>query len=157
MRMELSATHCFSATPDRVYAMLCDPRFRAEAARALGARQVEPTQNGVRATLPTPPEVRPFLGPAFTLEQRLDWEPAGSSDGARRGHLTFQVVGMPAAFDGTAEILPTETGSEVRYVGDFKVNVPLMGRKLEQVAAPTIRDSLDRQQATGLWWLANHG
>ena len=40
--------------------------------------------------------------------------------------------------------------------GELKVNVPLLGRKLEQSAAPAVLAGFRTQQVAGDRWLAEH-
>ncbi len=50
-------------------------------------------------------------------------------------------------------LAPGGRGTTVRLTGELKVNVPLLGRKLEQSAAPAVLAGFRTQQRAGDRWL----
>ena len=63
---------------------------------------------------------------------------------------------QPVSLRGTLHLAPGGRGTTVRLVGELKVNVPLLGRKLEQSAAPAVLAGFRTQQSAGDRWLAEH-
>ena len=78
-----------------------------------------------------------------------------SSD-LRDADLVLTVDKQPVSLKGKLRLAPGGRGTTVRLVGELKVNVPLLGRKLEQGAAPAVLAGFRTQQAAGDAWLAEH-
>jgi len=54
---------------------------------------------------------------------------------------------------GTARLTAGGSGTRVDYSGDLSVNIPFIGKKLEQSAAPAVLDGIGLQQRVGTDWL----
>ncbi|HEX6758435.1 MAG TPA: DUF2505 domain-containing protein, partial [Propionibacteriaceae bacterium] len=65
------------------------------------------------------------------------------------------VLGQPVNFRGKLEISPGGRGSVVDISGELKVAIPLLGRKLEESAAPAVMAGYKTQQEVGDRWLAS--
>jgi hypothetical protein len=55
---------------------------------------------------------------------------------------------------GKLELGPGGPGTVLELTGDLKVSIPLLGKKLEQSAAPAVLAGFDVQQKVGSEWLA---
>jgi len=55
---------------------------------------------------------------------------------------------------GTAILRAGGKGTTVAYEADLNVNIPFVGKKLEQSAAPAVLSGIALQQRVGDQWLA---
>ena len=155
--MEISSHLDFAAPPAEVYTMLTDQRYHEEVCVASGSisHNVSVTGSTTRTsrTLPAPDTAARFTGPQLTVNDEVVWgEP--SSDGSRSGTVTMTVSGQPVTFKGGIRISPGGRGSEVDVQGNLKVAIPLLGRKMEESAAPAVMAGYRTQQEVGDRWLA---
>ncbi|MEL4357570.1 MULTISPECIES: DUF2505 domain-containing protein [unclassified Luteococcus] len=155
--MEITSRLDFEADPKTVYLMMTDKGWLEELVSRSEATShtidVAGRTTRIEMSLPAPSEVARFVGSALKLNQTVEWDDAASDD-SRTGRLTIQVPGMPVTMDGTARLYPGGRGTIVDYAGELKVNIPLMGKKIEQQAGPYIKDAIDAQQDAGEDWLA---
>ncbi len=155
--MDFSSHQQYPADPATVYHMLTNEQWLGQVAEASGATSHQAhSQDGkvlVTASLPAPDKVRKFTGTQFTVHQDIRWADP-SPDGSRTGTLEVTVEGMPAVLSARADLRPGGPGTLVDFVGDFKVNIPIFGKKLEESALPYVQQVLDRQQQVGQEWLA---
>ncbi len=150
--MQISAHHSYAATPGQVLAMMADERWLLEVARRAGATdcsaQVDETGSRVWASMPAPVRAERFTGPNMRVGLTIVWSPL-TSEGTSTGHLDVDTPGMPATMSGTGRLMPDNSRSIVEYIAEFTVNVPLLGKTLEQAAAPYVRRVIDIQQVVG--------
>ena len=163
--MDLHRETRYAAKPAHVFAMLTDESFirrRAEASHAIRSDvTVEPVGSGVRTsthqTLPAdvPDFVRRLVGQHIELDEVITWGPA-ASDGSRSGELRVDVANAPVAMRGTIQLVPDAGGGATRQIVDaeLKASVPLIGRKIEEAAAPAVLAGLDGMGDLGATWLA---
>lgn len=154
--MKIQIRHQYQASPERVAAMLTDETFLQMVATEVGAtsQQVTKTADGaqLKAAVAAPSEVKRFVGDSFAVV--VDLTVRSACDSKYLGDLRGEVERMPAKMSGSAQIEPSGAGSEVVYDIEFSVNVPLVGRKLEQAAEPQVRQIIDVQQRVGERYLA---
>jgi hypothetical protein len=155
--MDISSHMDFAAAPDAVYAMLTDEKFLDEVCVASGSLSYHVTSDGsitrTSRTLPAPDAAARFTGPQLTVNDEIVWgEP--EADGSRSATVTTTVLGQPVTFKGGQRLSPGGRGSVVDVRGDLKVAIPLLGRKLEESAAPAVTASYRSQQEVGDKWLA---
>lgn len=155
--MHLSARHTFAADPHAVHAMLTDPEFLDFACRRMGAsqftRQASPGATQVTTSAPAPAAVAGFLGSTMRLVQAMTFSDA-AADGSRTGTISLTVQGAPLRLVGTTVLSPTASGSVLDYAGELSVDIPLLGRRIEQSAAPEILATLAEQERLATEWLA---
>lgn len=156
--MDISSRAEFAATPDQVFAMLVTKEYLDEVCVASHALSYECTVAGTtttsQRTLPAPDQARTFTGPTLNVVEQIAWGEANAS-GARTGQVSLTVPGQPVTMKGTVALAPGGPGTVVELKADLKVNIPLLGKKLEQAAAPAILDGFRVQQETGSRWLAS--
>lgn len=147
--MQISATATFAADPARVYAMQTDRAFLEEVCRAGGAVTYEVEVDGNRTrmsrSMPSPDVARMVVGDTITVVETYVWGEA-SADGSRTAQLHVDVPGTPGQMNGTALLTPTAGGSQIHVTGDLVVKIPLLGRKLEQAAAPALTAGVEVQE-----------
>lgn len=155
--MEIRSQQSYAADPARVHAMMTDPAYLEQVCRRGGASSQQVEVRGETTTvtmaLPAPDQARRFVGDNLSVHQVVVWGPA-AADGSRQGTLDLTVDRMPVDMKGRATMAPTASGTDVTYLAELKVNIPLLGRKLEQAAAPSITQALQVQQQVGNEYLA---
>ena len=154
--MDISTGLDFAASPEEVYAMMTDQAYLEEVCVASHSISYDVSVNGsstrTSRTLPSPESAARFTGPHLTVVEEVQWaEPTG--DGSRTGALTMTVTGQPVRLTGQLRITPGGRGSSVRLTGELKVNIPLLGRKLEESSAPAVLAGFRTQQQVGDRWL----
>ena len=155
--MQISARHNYSASPDRILAMMAYELWLTEVARRAGAAEwaasVDSAGSHMRAALPAPARAQRFTGSTMEIDLTISWNPL-ADDGTSNGRITVVTPGMPASMGGTAHLVSESGLSIVDYLADFVITVPLLGRTLEQAAAPYVRRVIDIQQSVGNDYLA---
>lgn len=155
--MQINSQQTYAATPEQVFAMMTDEAYLAACCDRFGAKERTITVQGstttVKMKLPAPAQVQKFIGAVLPLNQVIIWG-AAAADGSRNGTLQMTVDKMPVNVAGTAVLRPGGEGTEVIYQADMNVKIPLVGKKLEQEAAPVAQRALDAQEQVGRDYLA---
>lgn len=160
--MQISQTMKFDADLVTVYAMLTSTDWLEAVAKRAHAEEYSATsqddQTVLKVRIPTPdrvpPQVQRFIGESLAIKVVQDWGPA-REDGERSGTFQVTVDGFSAASaSGKVSLRSVQSGSEVIYNGDFTVNIPIIGKKIEAQAAPTVTQVFNYQDAAGKEWLA---
>jgi Protein of unknown function (DUF2505) len=102
-------------------------------------------------TVGFPSLLRKFVPAGVVSTETVIWGPA-APDGSRQANLHVSFHGTPASMNGTIRIVADGTGSSVLVDAEFKANVPLVGSKVERIAAPIILSVIDAEEATGQAW-----
>ena len=155
--MNLSNHLDFGAQPTDVYAMMTDQKYLDDVCVASGSlsyhASVEGSTTRTSRTLPAPDSAARFTGPQLTVNEEVVWEEP-SSDGSRDAAVTMTVIGQPVRFRGKLRLSPGGRGSVVDVTGELNVAIPILGRKLEESAAPAVMAGYETQQEVGDRWLA---
>ena len=158
--MRFERVHDYPAPASEVLAMLLDPAFR----EAVCASQ-EALSHTVSVSSPTPPATvevtqrqdtsdtpgaaRKVIGDSVETVQREEWE----SDSAAR--LEISIPGKPGHLRGRISLTDHGDGTSTeRFDAEVKVNIPLVGGKLEGLIGKVLGSGLRRERETGLRWLA---
>ena len=154
--MDISTGLDFAAAPHEVYAMMTDQAYLEEVCVASQSLNYDASVNNSSTrssrTLPSPESAARFTGPQLTVIEEVQWSEAGS-DGARTGSLALTVLGQPVRLNGRLLLRPGGRGTTVQLTGELKVAIPLLGRKLEESAAPAVLAGFRTQQQVGDRWL----
>ncbi len=149
----------FAADPDQVFTMLTDQGYLEEVCRACESLEFSATVDGTTTVsnrkLPAPDSAKKFVGSTLTVVEKVDWAGA-NDDQSRTGAVDMSVPGQPVTLNGTYQLYAGGPGSVLVLTGELKVNVPLLGKKLEQSAAPAVLAGFRTQQQVGDDWLQNH-
>ena len=164
LTMDLHRECSYAAPPDTVFAMLTNESFirhRVEKAHAL-SYDIDVRQGdggGARTTthqeLPAkvPDFVRKFVGEHIRLDEIIDWGPA-APDGSRTGDLKVDIANAPVSMRGKIRLVPDGSSTKQIVDADLKASVPIIGKKIEQAAAPAVMAGLDGMEDLGRDWLA---
>lgn len=157
--MDISTDLDFAADPATVYAMMVDRGYQeqvcVDSESLRSAVEVDAPRTWTSRTLPAPDAAARFTGPELTILEETVWGEAGA-DGSRDADLVLTVDKQPVSLRGKLRLRPGGRGTTVNLTGELKVNVPLLGRKLEQGAAPAVLAGFRTQQRAGDRWLAEH-
>ncbi|MGO4955759.1 DUF2505 domain-containing protein [Luteococcus sp. Sow4_B9] len=157
--MDINSRLEFAADPKTVHQMMTNKQWLEELVSRTDATShtidIAGDTTRIQMALPAPQDLARFAGSALKLNQTIQWGDA-AADGSREGSLVIEVPGMPVHMNGRARLYPGGKGTVVDYTGDLTVNIPFMGKKIEQQAAPYVKDAIDAQQSAGDDWLAAH-
>ena len=155
--MDISSRLQFAAPPADVYAMMTDKAYLEEVCVASRSLSYEASVDGnVTRTsrgLPAPESAARFTGPVLTVLDETTWGP-DQPDGSRTGDVRISVQGQPVTMRATLRLTPGGSGSEITLSGELKVAIPLIGKKMEQAAAPAVLAGFRTQQQVGTDWLS---
>jgi hypothetical protein len=155
--VDISSSAEFAAEPERVYAMMIDRDYLEQVCVASHASAYDVSVTGAKTTtsrtLESPASAAKFTGPHLTVIEEVTWGPA-AADGSRVGDMRLTVAGQPVALNGTMTISPGGLGSVLELTGQLKVSIPLLGRKLEESAAPAVLAGFKTHRKVGADWLA---
>jgi hypothetical protein len=155
--MDISTSLDFAADPAAVFTMLTDQTYLEKvcvASESISyAVSVSGSSTHTSRTLRAPESVARFTGDQLTVIEDVTWGDA-SGDGSRTGDLTMTILGQPVKLNGTLQLAPSGRGTAVELKGELRVAIPLLGRKLEQSAAPAVLAGFETQQQVGDTWLA---
>jgi Protein of unknown function (DUF2505) len=149
----------YDAGVDEVYAMLADPVFREEVCQAARVIRhsvtITPRTAGmtveVNQTQPAkgiPSFAKKFVGDEIHIVQAEDWP---DSSGAA---LDVAIPGKPGHFKGSIALTDNGSGTVETVAGEIKVNIPLLGGKLEKLIADMLLAALKSEQKVARTWLA---
>ena len=152
----------YAAPPADVHAMLVDESFRARVTDAQEARAstVDITPDGdamtvrvdqTRGSEGIPAFAQKIVGDSIRIVQVETW--AGASEAA----LDVTITGKPGRLIGTISLTADGSGTVKVVDGDLRVNVPLLGGKLERLVADLLGVALDQEGRVGRTWLAGRG
>ncbi|WP_168207481.1 DUF2505 domain-containing protein [Microlunatus elymi] len=155
--MDIDSHADFAADPARVFDMLTDKSFLEKVCERTHATSYDVIVDGSNVKtsrdLPAPDAARPFTGDKLTVVEEITWAEAGA-DGGRSGAVTMKVPGQPVSFNGKYQLAAGGSGSRLSLTGVLKVNVPLLGKKLEESAAPAVLAGFKTQEQLGADYLA---
>ena len=144
---------------ESVYALITDQAFRTESCANQGATDYTVTveENGDGATVTVirtqaadlPEFVKKLTGSTVKVKQTEVWSgPHG--DGSRTADVKVSIIGQPAEMIGKATLVSSDVGSEFDVLGDVKVSIPFIGRKIEPEIAKAITASLREEVEFGM-------
>jgi hypothetical protein len=155
--MKMRIEHDYAADVETVYALISDPAYIERKYAAIGGRDVavdrsEGDDGGCEVvtkrtvSVDLPGFAKKVLTPSQTTIQTEVWS-AAAADGTRRCSYDVDVQSAPGNISGTHVLSPTASGSHHQIDIEIKVSVPLIGGRLEKLAAETGRGDIDRQFA----------
>ena len=157
--MKFRHVNSYTASPAEVRAMLTTPAFRDEVCtyqRALEHTVDVAEQGGTTTVVITqsqamdgaPAAARKLVGSSVQIVQRESWTSADSAD------FAMEIPGKPGHLRGTIALVDKgDGGCDEVFAGEVKVNVPLVGGKLEGFVADILTRALRREGEVGARWL----
>jgi hypothetical protein len=147
------------ATLEQVHEMLADPAFREKVCdyqhvlrhtvkidRNASGMTVEINQ--VQAATGIPSFAKRVVGDEINIVQTEDWtDPA-------KGSIHVAIPGKPGEMSGTALLTEDPDGTTETVNLTVKVNIPLVGGKLEGLVADLLSKALRAEHKVGVDWLA---
>jgi hypothetical protein len=158
--MEFSARNSFACTVPQAFAMLTDAEFLRQVALASNpiscSVSVDGNHTKTERTLASVPPASAFTGPEVNLIDQLAWDEPSTDDGGsqRTGAASVELAGLPLSLEGTVCLRPEGPGCVLEYSGELTVSIPVLGKKLETIAAPLLLKGIDFQQQVADTWLA---
>jgi Protein of unknown function (DUF2505) len=132
----------YSASADKVFALLTDPKWLEARSLALGelSASVKARKSGGGVALTMTRRVRRdlpgLLAKVMSPESDLVFEETWSaqSEGSRRGKLTMDAIGQPVKMTAEFELVPAGKGCLYRITHKCKSSVLLIGGAVEKFA-----------------------
>jgi hypothetical protein len=154
--MRILTTLHFTAAPEDVAAMLVNPSFAEHVAQEIKATKVttQDLDKGMTAVFQvgSPQGAAKILGPTMKLSETVTWQKP-HADGSRLGHMSFSIEGIPASAQGPLRLDVIEEGTEMVFDADFTVRVPLVGKRIEQMAHESLTAIITACEQVGNRWL----
>ena len=164
--MKISKTHVFDAPIEKVWAMFTDSASHVAKFEAMGHTNIEieeSTFDGTAfhlvvnrdVTVELPSFAAKVLKPTNRVRSIDDWKDPG--DGTRTGTFSADAKGAPIDVRGNTHVASTDDGrTSYRVDAEIKVNVPLIGKKIEGFAKGNVEKQMVDEFACGDRWLADH-
>ena len=148
------------ATAEQVYAMLGEQDFREQVCDFQGVLRKSVSINGsgsgmtvsidqVQAAEGIPSFARKFVGDEINIVQSEDWT------SPEKGNIHVTIPGKPGEITGTALVTQDPDGTTETVNMTVKVNIPLVGGKIEGLIADLLTKALRAEHRTGVKWLAS--
>jgi hypothetical protein len=147
------------ASLEQVHEMLADPAFRERVCdhQRVLRHTVQVKRDGkgmtveidqVQAAQGIPGFARKFVGDEIHIVQTEDWtSPA-------KGNIHVAIPGKPGEMSGTALLTEDPDGTTETVNLAVKVNIPLVGGKIEGLVADLLAKALRAEHHVGVEWLA---
>jgi len=149
----------YAASPTDVYAMRADPAFRARVCEAMDTVSHDVTVEEadgqltlvidmVQRTHGMPGFAKKFVGDETRVIQSERWT------AVEAGHIDLSSPGKPGHIRGTLSLTEQGAGSLYVFEGEAKVNIPLVGGKLESLLERLFVEGMDTEQRVAAAWLS---
>ena len=149
----------YDAPMAEVAEMLADPTFREEVCEFQGVKRamvsIDSDDNGMQVTIDQvqaaegiPSFARKFVGDEINIVQQESWESPTDGD------IKVTIPGKPGEMAGTARL--SESGGVTTETVELtvKVNIPLVGGKIEGLIADLLLKALKAENKVGRDYLA---
>lgn len=148
----------YAASPAEVYEMRADPEFRARVCEAMDTvRHQVAVDDGegaftisvdmVQHTKGMPSFAKKFVGEETRVIQTERWA------SVEAGRIEVEIPGKPGHIRGTLSIAETAEGSVYCFDGEAKINIPLIGGKIEGLIQKLFVEGMDTEQRVAAGWL----
>jgi hypothetical protein len=147
------------ASLEQVHEMLATPTFREQVCDRQGVLRhtVQVKRNGkgmtvvidqIQAAHGIPGFARKFVGDEINIVQSEDWT------APEKGNIHVSIPGKPGEMSGTALLTEDPDGTTETVNLTVKVNIPLVGGKIEALIADLLSKALRAEHKVGVEWLA---
>ena len=164
--MKIVTTHTFDAPIADCWAMFHDPASHIKKFNEMGHIGVEVvsqelSDDQLRIVITREVELdgisgfaKKFINPRNTLVSTDEWNDFG--DGTYGGTFELDTKGTPIKMKGATLLEPDGDQTQYTVTLDIKVNVPLVGGKLEGFAKGIAERQLQEEFSIGDTWIAEH-
>jgi hypothetical protein len=146
------------ATMEQVHEMLADPAFREKVCdyQRVLRRTVQVDRAGEGMTVEVnqvqeargiPGFAKKFVGDEINIIQTEDWTSSA------KGIINLVIPGKPGEITGTALVTEDPDGTTETVNLAVKVNIPLVGGKIEGLITDLLSKALRAEHRTGVEWL----
>jgi hypothetical protein len=147
------------ATIEQVHEMLATPAFREQVCESQGyirhTVQIERDGQGMTVTIDQVQEAqgipgfaKKFVGDEINIVQTEDWT------APEKGNIHVAIPGKPGEMSGTALLTEDPEGTTETVNLTVKVNIPLVGGRIEGLIADLLSKALRAEHKVGVRWLA---
>jgi hypothetical protein len=163
MATSLEHRSTFAVTADIVFQTLVDKAFLTERLNDIGGKNaalLDHSHDGDRVTFRMrqgvdasrlPGAVRSMLSGDLVVEREERWQADGD---AYAGTSRVAITGVPGEIQGRQRIAGTDAGATLVITAQVRVNIPLIGGKLEDVVAEQVGKLLATEGEYAEKWLA---
>jgi hypothetical protein len=148
----------YAASPAEVHAMRADPAFRERVCEAMDTVSHEVTVDDsgdeltvrvdmVQHTQGVPSFAKKIVGDQTRVIQSETWP------SVETGHIEVEIPGKPGYIRGTLSLTAEGEGSAYLFDGEAKINIPLVGGKLEGLIEKLFTEGMDTEQRVAASWL----
>ena len=148
----------YAATPTEVYELRADPAFRARVCEAMDTVRHDVTVHGLQEELTVcvdmvqhtkgmPGFAKKVVGDETRVIQTERWS------SVETGHIEVEIPGKPGHIRGVLSITEDGEGSVYRFDGEARINIPLIGGKLEGLIEKLFVEGMDTEQRVAAEWL----
>ena len=148
----------YAASPTEVYAMRADPDFRARVCEAMETVRhdvtVDDADGGltvsvdmVQLTQGVPSFAKKVVGDETRVIQTERWASVES------GHIDVEIPGKPGHVRGALSLAGHAGGSVYVFDGEAKINIPLIGGKLEGLMHKLFIAGMNTEHKVAAAWL----
>ncbi|NNG37760.1 DUF2505 domain-containing protein [Flexivirga sp. ID2601S] len=160
--MDISLNWTLKSDPDEVYDDAIKTEYQDDICQNAGALSYNSSvvekgpghQVTVQRVMPSgdvPDLLKKLVGDKVDVTQVITWGER-QADGSRTGTVEVTMKGQPITMKGTTSIAPEGTGSRVGVKADLKAKLPLIGGKIEKMAAPEILNAIKAEEETSHQW-----
>ena len=147
------------ATLEQVHEMLAEPAFREKVCDYQGVLrrtvQIKKDDQGmtveidqIQAAQGIPGFAKKFVGDEINIVQSEDWTAPA------KGNIHLAIPGKPGEMSGTALLTEDPDGTTETVNLSVKVNIPIVGGKIEGLIANLLSKALRAEHKVGVDWLA---
>lgn len=149
----------YDASPEDVYDMLSSPAFRERVCEAMDTAShdvsVDRTEDGMsvridmlQRTQGLPGFATKIVGDKTRIIQTEKWVAAQSAE------LAVEIPGKPGHIRGSITLRGDGSRTVEAFLGEAKINLPLVGGKVEGLIKRLFIRGMDTEQRAGAAWLA---
>ncbi|MDO5502667.1 MAG: DUF2505 domain-containing protein [Actinomycetia bacterium] len=146
--MKVTTTATYPASPEQIMEIITEEEFQEEKCRRTYAREYEASVNistsrtliMTQRAMPTddlPDIAKGFVGDRFTIHETQAWT-GPDAQGRYVADIKLHVQGAPMTGSGRRTLTPGSGGTRDDIEVSISASIPLIGRRIEQMAAPMV-------------------
>lgn len=153
MATNVTLTSVFKCPPAAVFAALTDPAVLAEVMAESESlepvveveRQSDQVAIRIRRAFEQqwPALVASFIGPRLQIEEERTWRQ--TAEEAWEGKLSLRSPGLPIEVSARLRLFAAGPAAELEISGEVRCSVPLIGGKVERLAADLVVDGFEHE------------